>query len=81
MVLERCGKYDSLYYALVALRDRDDRLREAALRFISRWILYYNRSWVRPTEAQLARVRKALEKTRELPGDILSQLKFLTRPV
>jgi hypothetical protein len=82
VALGRCGKYESLYYALLALGDQDELLRGEALRFISRWILYYNRSHARPTADQLARVKKALEEIRgELPGDVLSQLKFYTRPV
>ena len=81
LVLSGRGKYDGLYYALVALRDQNELLRRSALQFVSSWIWNYNRGCVQPTEDQLNRVRRALKEIQgRIPETVFSRLEFYTRP-
>jgi HEAT repeat protein len=62
-LLERFPKWDSIYYLLRAIRDRDEAIAGMARIAIQRWLARFNRTFNLPSSDQAARVRTALAES------------------
>lgn len=68
-LLERFGKWDSIYYLVKALRDPDERIAGISRLGIQRWLAGFNRTFTLPTGDQMTKLVTALEKC----GDLLDE--------
>jgi len=76
-LIERLGKWDSVYYLLRAVRDFDETIADMSRFAIQRWLARFNRSFSSPNAEQLARLRIALEENGNLLDDqTVEQLRF-----
>jgi HEAT repeat protein len=76
-LIERLGKWDSIYYLLRAIRDADEAFADMSRVSIERWLARFNRNFSSPTPEQLARLGAALEENGNLLADrTLAQLRF-----
>jgi HEAT repeat protein len=76
-LIERLGKWDSVYYLLRAVRDFDETIADMSRFAIQSWLARFNRSFSSPTAEQLARLRIALEENGNLLDDqTVEQLRF-----
>ncbi len=76
-LLERLGKWDSIYYLLRAVRDSDEAIADMSKFSIRRWLAQFNRSFSSPTPEQLARLGIALEEGGKLlDSRTVEQLRF-----
>jgi hypothetical protein len=76
-LIERLGKWDSIYYLLRAVRDFDEAIAERSRFAIQRWLSRFNRDFSSPTPEQWARLDIALEEDGNLLDDgTVEQLRF-----
>jgi HEAT repeat protein len=68
-LLERLGKWDSIYYLVKAIRDPDEAVVVISRFGIQGWLVGFNRTFTLPTGNQIARLGTALEKC----GDLLDE--------
>lgn len=61
-LLEKLGKWDSIYFMVKAIRDSDEDVADRAGLNIQRWLWRFNRGFSSPTAEQLAKLRNALEE-------------------
>ena len=79
-LIEKLGKWDSIYYLLRAVRDADEVMACMSRFAIQRWLARFNRSFSSPTPEQLTRLGNALEEGGNLLDDrTVDQLRFSTR--
>lgn len=72
-LLEKIGKWDSIYFLVKSTSEPDQRVASRALIAIDRWLWRFNRTFPVPTPDQLTKLSSALnecgdhldEKTRE----------------
>ena len=67
-LLARLGKWDSISLLVQALGDRDESVAAQAGRYISRWMVRYNRVFATPTREQMISLRNALGRYDLLVG-------------
>src|SRR5262249_10126055 len=68
-LLERYGKWDSIYFMVKAIADPDVSVAELALLNIQGWLWRYNRTFSSPAPDQLANLGSALQDC----GDLLDE--------
>jgi HEAT repeat protein len=68
-LLEKLGKWESIYYLLRTIRDSDQAVAGMSHFSIQRWLARFNRSFSAPTREQLLRLSSALEES----GNLLSE--------
>jgi len=79
-LIEKLGKWDSIYYLLRALRDSDEAIAGISRFGIQRWLARFNRSFTSPTPEQLARLGNTLEEGSNMLDDrTVEQLRFSMR--
>jgi len=61
-LLARVNKWDSITYLLQSLSDSDERVAELGRRYVARWFARYNRSFIAPSAAQLAKLKSVLDE-------------------
>ena len=81
-LIEKVGKWDSIFYLITAVRDSDEAIAAMSRIGIRRWLARSNRSFKLPTPEQLARLGRALEDNGNLLDDrTLEQLRFLMKSI
>lgn len=76
-LIERLGKWDSIYYLLRAVRDSDEAIADRCRFGIKHWLARFNKNFSSPTPEQLARVGITLEEDSNLlDARTLEQLRF-----
>jgi HEAT repeat protein len=76
-LIEKLGKWDSIYYLLRAVRDPDEAIADMSRFAVQRWLSQFNRSFSSPTAEQLSRLPTALEENGHLLDDrTFEQLRF-----
>ena len=76
-LIEKLGKWDSIYYLARAVRDSDETIAALGQLGIQRWLARVNRSFTSPSSEQLTTLRKALEETGNLlDAETMRQLQF-----
>lgn len=76
-LIEKLGKWDSIFYLLRAVRDSDEAIAGMSRFAIQRWLARFNRSFSSPTHEQLARLLNALDEGSSLFDDsTVEQLLF-----
>lgn len=76
-LIDRLGKWDSIYYLLRALSDSDEAIAAMSRFRIQRWLSRFNRNFSSPSPEQLSRLGKAIEESSNLlDGTIMEQLRF-----
>jgi len=79
-LIEKLGKWDSIYYLVTAVRDSDEAIASMSRAGIQRWLARFNRSFTTPTDGQLARLDNALEESGSLLDEASQeQLRFSTK--
>ena len=79
-LIEKVGKWDSIYYLLRAVRDSDEAIAGMSRFAIQRWLARFNRSFSSPTHEQLARLSNALDEGSNMLDDrTVEQLRFSMR--
>ena len=79
-LIEKLGKWNSIYYLLRAVRDSDEAIAGMSRFAIQRWLARFNRSFSSPTHEQLARLLNALDEGSSLFDDrTVEQLRFSMR--
>jgi len=78
-LIEKLGKWDSIYYLLRAVRDSDEAIADKSKLGIECWLGRFNRNFSSPSAEQLARFGIALEEDGHLLDDqTVEQLRFST---
>jgi HEAT repeat protein len=76
-LIEKLGKWDSIYYLVRSVRDSDETIAAMGQFGIQRWLAGVNRSFTSPSSEQLTTLRKALEETGNLlDAETMRQLQF-----
>jgi hypothetical protein len=79
-LIEKLGKWDSIYYLLRAVRDSDEAIAGMSRFAIQRWLARFNRSFSSPTHEQLTKLGNALETAGTLLDNrTMEQLHFSIR--
>lgn len=79
-LIERLGKWDSIYYLVRAVRDPDEAIAVMSRSAIQRWLARFNRSFSSPTPEQLTKLGHALaEGGNLLDSGTMEQLRFSMR--
>src|SRR5262249_19556147 len=68
-LIEKLGKWDSVYYLLRAVRDSDEAIADMSRFAIQRWLARFNRNFSSPTHEQLTRLVNALDEGRKMLDD------------
>ena len=68
-LLQRLSKWESICYLINAIRDANEEVADMSRFAIGRWLVRFNRSFVRPTGQQISRLVMALEES----GDLLNE--------
>ncbi len=58
----RLNKWDSIYFLVSAATDNDEEIAELSSFYVERWLMQFNRRFTQPTQAQLARLSRALKE-------------------
>jgi len=68
-LLQRLSKWESICYLIKAIRDPNQEVADMSRFAIKRWLIRFNRSFIRPTNQQVSRLVMAVEES----GDLLNE--------
>jgi HEAT repeat protein len=68
-LIQRLSKWESICYLINAIREANEEVADMSRFAIGRWLIRFNRSFVRPTDQQISRLVMALEES----GDLLNE--------
>lgn len=76
-LLLTAGKWQRLVYLLTMVDDACDAVRELCARRLDAWLATFNRSFAKPSSAQLEQIKRLLAKAERLPESFRAEIEFL----